>query len=162
MPNLRHAMMAAAGSAGGGEGSLWTWGSADSGKLGTSSSTKVSSPLQVGTLETWTAVFSTGNCMFATKDDGTLWGWGRNNAGQVGDVTVVYRSSPVQVGSLTDWAGVQITGSANAQLAIKSDNTLWSWGGASQGTTCQNDTISRSSPHQVGALTNWSYVKAGH
>jgi alpha-tubulin suppressor-like RCC1 family protein len=46
-------------------------------------------------------------------------------------------------------------------LAIKTNGTLWSWGVAATGRLGLNDTIARSSPTQVGALTNWEYVSAG-
>jgi alpha-tubulin suppressor-like RCC1 family protein len=38
---------------------------------------------------------------------------------------------------------------------------LWAWGRNGSGQLGQNDTTSRSSPVQVGALTTWSTVGAG-
>jgi alpha-tubulin suppressor-like RCC1 family protein len=70
-------------------------------------------------------------------------------------------SSPVQVGALTDWA--QISSNETFCAAVKTNGTLWSWGGNSDGELGQNISysINRSSPVQVGALTDWSQVSAG-
>jgi alpha-tubulin suppressor-like RCC1 family protein len=40
--------------------------------------------------------------------------------------------------------------------AIKTDGTLWTWGRNNFGQLGLSDTINRSSPVQVGALTNWA------
>jgi alpha-tubulin suppressor-like RCC1 family protein len=45
--------------------------------------------------------------------------------------------------------------------AIKTDGTLWAWGENGSGQLGINATTNRSSPVQVGALTNWSQVSAG-
>jgi alpha-tubulin suppressor-like RCC1 family protein len=68
----------------------------------------------------------------------------------------------VQVGALTAWS--QIAAGALHSLAVKTDGTLWSWGSNSYGQLGLGDgyTISRSSPVQVGALTNWADVAAGY
>jgi alpha-tubulin suppressor-like RCC1 family protein len=60
---------------------------------------------------------------------------------------------------LTNWSQVVAGGYHTA--AVKTNNTLWSWGVSSSGQLGQNDRVSRSSPVQVGALTNWSQVSAG-
>jgi alpha-tubulin suppressor-like RCC1 family protein len=75
--------------------------------------------------------------------------------------TAVNRSSPVPVGSLTNWAQVSV--SSRHSNAIKGDGTLWAWGGNYFGTLGINldSSASRSSPVQVGALTNWAQVSAG-
>ena len=49
-----------------------------------------------------------------------------------------------------------------AALAGASENfTLFTWGGGGQGRLGLGDTTSRSSPVQVGALTDWAQVSAG-
>ena len=65
-------------------------------------------------------------------------------------------SSPVQVGSLLNWKQIAV-GSANA-AAIKTDGTLWTWGGNTGGQLGAGTTAARSSPVQVGALTTWKQV----
>jgi alpha-tubulin suppressor-like RCC1 family protein len=62
-------------------------------------------------------------------------------------------SSPVQVGSTNEWQHVHISRYNN--FGVKADGTLWSWGAGFSGSLGLNDRIYRSSPTQVGTLTNW-------
>jgi alpha-tubulin suppressor-like RCC1 family protein len=98
--------------------------------------------------------------MLAVKTDGTLWSWGWNSDGQLGNGNTTQICSPVQVGSLTDWSserGKFVTDSS-ASFAIKTDGTLWSWGDKGSGHLGLNDMTSRSSPTQVGSLTDWAWI----
>jgi alpha-tubulin suppressor-like RCC1 family protein len=96
----------------------------------------------------------------ATKTDGTLWAWGRNEDGQLGTGNRVDRSSPVQVGVLTNWYQAETSTTRNS-AAIKTDGTLWGWGFGQTGDIGDGNVISRSSPVQIGALTNWYQVSLG-
>jgi alpha-tubulin suppressor-like RCC1 family protein len=71
-------------------------------------------------------------------------------------------SSPVQVGALTNWAQVS-AGLNNGNMgAIKTDGTLWTWGNSTSGLLGDNQaSVNRSSPIQIGSLTDWSFVSAG-
>ena len=146
------------------DGTLWTWGYGWKGMLGTGTANiNASSPVQVGALNTWANV-TTGykHCM-AIKTDGTLWAWGDSGGGVLGDgqATIDY-SSPIQIGALTDWA--QVSAGRVHNQAVKTDGTLWGWG--SNGRGClgigtEGPPHQASSPVQIGALTNWAYVKVG-
>jgi alpha-tubulin suppressor-like RCC1 family protein len=113
-------------------------------------------------LTTWEKVVGGQYGAMAKKTDGTLWVWGDNRQGQVGDgFSITFaRSSPVQLGALTTWTDQFGTWGFNAAGAIKNDGTMWTWGGNSNGALGQNDRVSRSSPVQVGAETNWSQMTA--
>jgi alpha-tubulin suppressor-like RCC1 family protein len=143
-------------------GTLWSWGDNGSGQLGQNIAvaTDRSSPVQVGALTDWAQVSTANFHCAAIKTNGTLWSWGDNGEGQLGQNTITNLSSPVQVGALTDWA--QVSGGQNFCAAIKTNSTLWSWGYNGNGRLGLNDVnIRRSSPVQVGALTNWTQVSAG-
>jgi len=130
--------------------------------LGTNNTTSYSSPVQVGALTDWAKV-DAGNFTLATKTDGTLWSWGLNSDGQLGlgiSGFGAQRSSPVQVGALTNWAKVSAS-LVSFSLAVKTDGTLWSWGRNDEGQLGHGNTTNRSSPVQVGALTNWDKVSVG-
>ena len=43
---------------------------------------------------------------------------------------------------------------------IKTDGTLWTWGGNQYGNSAQNNTTHYSSPTQVGTETTWSKIAA--
>ena len=93
-----------------------------------------------------------------------LFSWGDNAAGGLGLNDTVYRSSPAQVGALTTWAqvaGGALYGGSGFAIAVKSNGTLWGWGGNSNGAAGLNDTVSRSSPVQIGASSDWSKVGTG-
>jgi len=90
-----------------------------------------------------------------------LYVWGDNNLGQLGFGTVADSSSPAQLGSDT-WAAV--SAGRNNSTAIRSDGTMWSWGDNTAGNLgigTQGLALSRSSPVQVGVLTDWLIPAAG-
>ena len=141
-------------------GSLWSWGRNDYGQLGQNNITHRSSPVQVGSLTNWSLIASGYYHTLATKTDGTLWSWGYNANGQLGQSDTTHRSSPVQVGSLTTWSSVACGNIAHT-IATKTDGTLWSWGMNDYGHLGVGDITHRSSPVQVGSLTNWSSIDGG-
>jgi hypothetical protein len=142
------------------DGTLWAWGVNSSGQLGQNSTTNLSSPAQVGALTNWSKSSSGGNFCAAIKTDGTLWTWGYGSYGKLGQNSTTSLSSPVQVGALTNWASVT-SGTVTFCTAIKTDGTLWSWGRNNQGALGQNDATYKSSPVQIGALTNWASISQG-
>ena len=145
------------------DGTLWSWGENSIGQLGLGDTTNRSSPVQVGALTDWTNVkINKSEHVIAIKLNGTLWSWGRNDYGQLGLGDITPRSSPVQVGALTDWSKVNTDGVGVYSFAIKTDGTLWSWGYNGVGTLGLGDTTDRSSPVQVGSLSNWSNVSTGY
>lgn len=139
---------------------LYAWGLNSSGQVGNGTANNLSSPVQVGSLTDWSQISAGGEHSAAVKTNGTLWTWGKNSFGQLGQNDIVSRSSPVQVGALTDWAQVS-AGLTQFTAAIKTTGTLWTWGDDDGGNLGQNSVVDRSSPVQVGALTNWAQVSAG-
>jgi alpha-tubulin suppressor-like RCC1 family protein len=141
------------------DGTLWAWGD-NAGDLGLGDTLDRNSPVQVGSLTNWKQVSSSYYFTSAIKTDGTLWTWGENSYGQLGLGDTTSRSSPVQVGSLYDWK-IVATGESHT-IAIKTDGTLWTFGNQiNAGQLGLGDTTSRSSPVQVGSLTNWKNVSGG-
>ena len=149
------------------DGTLWGCGNNGVGVLGINNVTSPQTPVQVGTSTNWKQVNIT-NCIAAgIKTDGTLWTWGQNIYGELGiGSRGNYYSSPVQVGSLTNWKQVttfsgNFGASSNFCVALKTDGTLWTWGGNSAGQLGQGYATSTyySSPIQVGALTTWKVVQ---
>ena len=145
------------------DGTLWSWGNNDRGRLGLNDKVYRSSPTQVGTDTTWLKVGASYRAGFAIKTNGTLWTWGENISGLLGlseSSSATYRSSPTQVGSDTTWSKISTSGTnmgVMTMLAIKTNGTLWAWGGTSDGGLGLNVAGAyRSSPVQVGSDTNWS------
>ena len=125
----------------------------------------------------WASVSSSNLHTVAVRADGTLWSWGMNGFqnngwwhgdGQLGDGTVTNRNIPVQIGTDTNWATV--SAGHNHSAAIKTDGTIWTWGGnqagqlgngSSQGQVFDRNPQPNTVPIQVGSDTNWVVVSTG-
>lgn len=141
------------------DGSLWTWGFGTNARLGHNDVISRSSPTQVGALTDWASVSAGDGCL-AVKTDGTLWAWGYGLFAILAQNNTINYSSPVQIGALTNWS-VASLGKTHG-MAVKTDGTLWGWGfNTPEGFIGDGTTIGRSSPVQIGSLTNWSTVNAG-
>jgi alpha-tubulin suppressor-like RCC1 family protein len=144
------------------DGTLWTWGLNTNGLIGNNTTVALTAPtLLVSSSNNWLKVSFGQFHVSAIKTDGSLWMWGSNSYGRLGDNTIINRSSPVQTFSGgTNWK--QVSAGRCMTAAIKTDGTLWMWGGAGQGQLGTNDAILRSSPIQtVSAGTNWKQVDTG-
>ena len=144
------------------DGTLWSWGHNNYGQLGDNTITNKSSPVQtISSGTNWKSVACGRDHTAAIKTDGTLWSWGRNGYGQLGDNTITRRSSPVQtISGGTNWKLVACGWLHTA--AIKTDGTLWLWGGNYYGQLGDNTTAYRLSPVQtISSGTNWKSVECG-
>jgi len=147
------------------DGTLWAWGYGGSGWTGLNNTTNYSSPVQVpGT--TWARVAAGTDQVVANKTDGTLWTWGQNGYGQLCTGNDTPYSSPKQIPG-TSWATGRksISSTGRSVLALRTDGTLWSWGGnyAGRGGTNQAPGGSNqyfTSPRQIPG-SSWSLVEAG-
>ena len=92
---------------------------------------------------------------------GTLWVWGAASAGNHGLGAPANRSVPTQVGTDTDWSLISLNDSGTNHINIKTDGTIWSWGGGANGRHGHGDTENRSSPIQLGSSTSWTAAGGG-
>lgn len=153
------------------DGSAWGWGA-----FSYPSFVNASSPVQITSGTTWNQSwkFINGNDknLALIRYDGTLWMVGTPGLGQLGDnvgpglATTAF--SPRQVGSSTNWKEAYVVptgentvygfGTGQAVLAVKTDGTLWAWGGNTYGALGTGDNVHRSSPVQVGSRNNWRSI----
>ncbi len=144
------------------DGKLFTWGYGAQGNIGNLSTANRSSPVQVGALTNWKTPTVNQQSVACVTTDGKLFTWGSNYRGQSGQGNTINLSSPVQVGALTDWATPSMGGGYFAPMAcVKTNGTLWTWGKNDYGQLGSGTIINRSSPVQVGALTDWAIPSAG-
>jgi alpha-tubulin suppressor-like RCC1 family protein len=145
------------------DGTLWLWGSGEAGQLGDNRTIGAASPVQtISCGFNWKMISSGRSVNSAIKTDGTLWLWGLNNAGMLGDNTSNSKSSPVQtISGGTNW---KLVSSSNFHsTAVKTDGTLWTWGGNFDGRLLNGNTSYQSSPIQtVAAGSGWRSVSTGY
>jgi len=163
------------------DNTLWAWGDGQYGELGLGTNGSLafySSPTQVGTLQNWKSIaasnggpFPGQGTVWAIKTDGTLWAWGYPGSafllGQGNAVDNSPRSSPIQIGSDSNWRSVVGVGGYQmyngGAFAIKTDNSLWTWGYSSIYLIGgQQSFTGVSTPTQLGTLTNWKQVSCGY
>jgi hypothetical protein len=147
------------------DGTLWTWGyNSYYGQLGDNTTTRRSTPVTTFAGGTnWKQVSSGREYTGAIKTDGTLWTWGANYSGRLGlNGLGTNRSTPVTTfAGGTNWKQVACGDSHTA--AIKTDGTLWTWGGSGQGRLGGNTETTRSIPVTTFAGgTNWKQVTCGY
>ena len=142
-------------------GTLWAWGRNTNGRLGDDSITDRSSPVSVvGGFTDWISASAGGSHSLGVRANGSLWAWGSNSFGRLGDDTLTQRNSPVSVvGGFTDW--ISASAGDSHSLGVRTNGTLWAWGG-NYGKLGDNTITSRRSPVSVvGGFTDWIQASAG-
>jgi alpha-tubulin suppressor-like RCC1 family protein len=142
------------------DGSLWSWGQNNFGKLGLGDTETRVTPTQIGNSYDWKNLTCGSSHTVALKTDGTLWSWGYNTSGQLGIGDTTNRFTPVPVfGNATNWKTLEVDGRGGNSAAIKSDGTLWVWGnnsGGSLGINTIGTNVNRLTPVTTFAGgTNW-------
>ena len=157
-------------------GELYSWGSNSNGQLGYGgdfTAGMFNGDRSTPGLVTGGAVYEhmdLGSAFaIALRTDGTLWSWGSDAGGQLGGGAGSNTTNvPIQVGTDTNWDAISV--SRSHTLALKDDDTLWSWGQNFYGelglntrtlTTTVNNVLTTTddqnveAPTQVGTDTNW-------
>jgi len=91
------------------DGTAWSFGQNTWGMLGNNPSypyASQSSPVQIGSLTSWSGISTGEKHTVAVRTDGTAWAWGEGGQGQLGINKTSDYASPRQIGSLTNWAKV--------------------------------------------------------
>ena len=114
-----------------------------------------------------TGVFSlatgTSGLNLAQMRDGTVWAWGTNDYGQLGipHNLLSFSENPIQIKQLNEGFRAVAAGKEHS-LAVKSDGTVWAWGGNSFGQLGDGTRINRSSPVRIHGLTDIVSVAASN
>jgi|GEM_PF-646364 len=143
------------------DGSLWAWGWAAWGRLGTGVSSwgSFADPMRVGFDNDWAYVSAGHSHTVAIKTDGSLWAWGFNGDDRLGDGTTTDRNVPTHIGTDNDWAYVSAGDSHT--VATRRDGSLWAWGDNANGRTGLGVTTGNTPfPTRVGTDTDWAQAVA--
>jgi alpha-tubulin suppressor-like RCC1 family protein len=142
-------------------GGMKAWGNNSAGQLGNGSTLDSFVPTAVSSMTGIKKISCGFTHTLALKNDGTLWVWGENNLGQLGIGSFTTTTIPVQVTALLNNV-VDISTHYTTSYAVKSDGTVWAWGGNSWGQLGDGTTINQSSPVLVGGLSGIVSVGAGY
>lgn len=144
------------------DGTVWCWGAG--GALGDGTDDHRYSPVQAEGLSDVTMIEAGAEHAIALKADGTVWTWGANGSGQLGNGQVGDSGAqdpliPHQVANLS--GVVAIAAGYRHNLVVKSDGTLWGWGGNA------NDLFGEAGPAvatpiQLTGLTDVAAVTSGY
>lgn len=145
------------------EGNVLTWGSNVNGQLGDGTLTRRTVPGLVANFSGAVAISAGSEHTLALKGDGTVWSWGRNDNGQLGIGSQSPTSTPrtpVQVSGLANI--IAIAAGQDFSAALRSDRTVWTWGGNGRGDLGDNSGARQTRPVQVTTLpTNIEAIAAG-
>ena len=153
------------------DGSLWTWGSQgpNSNQLGDNTTVNKSSPVAVGNpngINYSNATLAAGNGFaYALLPSGDLYAWGYGQQwGNLGGAIISgtqywkvnFVSPTLHSGS---WSKIGLGADVSDRMyGIKTNGTLWAWGRNDQGQLGTSDSVSRSSPTQIGTNNQNSWV----
>ncbi len=136
------------------------------GQIVNNTTTDVSAPIQIGSLQSWQQLSLGGVHSLGLRSNGgvsELCGWGFNLQGQLGLGNTTDALEPTIVAPPTTGAINWKSVSAGFQFstAIAQNGTAWTWGFNGNGQLGQGDTQDRNVPTQLGTLVNWNQITAG-
>lgn len=151
------------------DGTVWGWGDNGSGQLGDGTTEGRYSPVQARGLSDVVAISAGADHAIALKADGTVWTWGNNAYGQIGNGD--FGLSPTDSSdkkALEPWKVTGLSGMTaisagyRYNLALKSDGTVWMWGGNNNDIMARSDEPIFPSPVQRAGLAGIRSIAAGY
>jgi len=91
---------------------------------------------------------------------GSLWCWGDGSNGQLGYGGEENQIEPVRIGAEIDSWEIVSAGDKHT-CGLKSDDSLWCWGGGSSGQLGYGGEENQLKPIRVSGAADWSFVSAG-
>ncbi len=162
------------GSATGGAGYVYTWGTNTSGQLGNGTTTSTTSPVPVsgvggkGCLSGITAIAAGTSYMLALTSSGNVYAWGSNASGQLGNNSTTSSTTPVEVLGVggSGYLGqsspvVAIAANGSTSYALTQAGNVYAWGAGSSGQLGnKTTTTSQTTPVEVAASSGSGYLSS--
>ncbi len=145
-------------------GTVWTWGSNTNGQLGNGTTTDSNIPVPVPGLAPVIAIAAGNAFTVALREDAlnsSVWAWGYNNVGQIGDGATTDVWSPVEVSGMVGAGAIGIAAGSDHAVAMKTDGTVWTWGGNGNGQLGNGTTTGSVTPVQASGMSGVEAVAAG-
>ena len=139
------------------DGTVWTWGAASGGAVGSSAARPV--PTMVNGVTGVIAISAGVQHTLALRSDGTVWAWGDNTYGMLGDNTTTSGPTFAPVTNLSSITA--IAAGSYFSVALKSDGTVWAWGSNSDGQLGDGTRTQRNVATQVPAFSGVAAIAAG-
>ena len=139
-------------------GTVQTFGSNDSGRLGVNDTTSRQTPVTVLNITSATAVACGWYHTAVLLADGTVRTFGRNERGQLGVNDTTSRQTPVTVLNIS--TATAIACGRYFSVVLLSNGTVRTFGGNGEGMLGVNDTTNRSTPVQVLNITSATAVSS--
>ncbi|MBU1219825.1 hypothetical protein KKF34_03335 [Myxococcota bacterium] len=143
-------------------GRLYCWGNNLVGQLGTGNTSDRYCVYPVTSETGWAQVSAGDSYSCAVKTSGELYCWGQNWFDKLGiGYSEGNRNVPTRVGTDSDWA--QVSCGVTHTCAIKTDGSMWCWGG-SNNNACLGlgNGPWMSVPTRVGTSNDWVFVATGN
>jgi alpha-tubulin suppressor-like RCC1 family protein len=144
------------------DGTMFAFGGNFNGRTGLGLSTgNTLVPTQVGVATDWMDCSAGRFHSVTIRSDGSMWSFGDNADGITGlGLSTGNTLVPTQVGVATDWLSVSV--GETHSLAIKTNNTIYSFGSNANGQTGFGTTVGNTlTPAQIGIITKWIKINAG-
>jgi alpha-tubulin suppressor-like RCC1 family protein len=144
------------------DGTVWSWGRNIHGQLGlgAASGPYQWTPTQVPGVSGVVAIAAWSQSSLVLKSDGTALSWGTNGLILPGDPDpLTTRKSPMHVPGLDKV--VAVSAGLVHWVALRSDGSVWSWGGNDRGQLGTGATYHRPSPVQASSLGEVETLLAG-
>jgi alpha-tubulin suppressor-like RCC1 family protein len=97
--------------------------------------------------------------LFLLRSDNTIWAYGSGVLGN-GENTSSLKRKLIQVGDDNDWAQISLL--RGAFHSIKTDGTLWTWGGTIDGMLGIGEVKSQYEPIKVNEDKDWKMIDKGY